>query len=455
MKQAKALMESQVKLYFPLLLNHHLMKKIFFALFMHLIVLVTCAQQELHIHHINIENGDATLIGIYDVAQHSYTSKILIDGGQIDAKLMLLPYIKKMIGTDAAASHFDYVILTHYHDDHYTGLLALKDGRLTADSIIDPGGYKVATYFKHSATAGTKPDSLKIAKAWLTMLKVATHKVPEPFIKGRSKILLRFDATASTSIGKKIIIGKVGNNDVELLCIAGWGNTLSAGGQIKKNPGPKKSNANNYTLVFVLSCGEFRYFIGGDMGGSGAAYIDQETTVTQFFHDAYPVSVSVSGGETIAGHVCGFKANHHGSKASNTPAFMGGMRPAITITSGGDNKSWHLPNPEYIKCLANVIPLTTSNNSDDSIFNRGVYFTNLYDFSTSFTSLKTANTKFKAKAGISYSYGNIPNTPKCSYLIKVTDETALQDKSVFEAGRVDITQAAPYTRLAYFFCHKK
>jgi hypothetical protein len=46
----------------------------------------------------------------------------------------------------------------------------------------------------------------------------------------------------------------------------------------KPNPNPQRSNANNFTLAFILSCGEFRYFIGGDLGGSGGTYIDQETT---------------------------------------------------------------------------------------------------------------------------------------------------------------------------------
>lgn len=421
-------------------------------------VLVISAQQQLHIHHINIENGDATLIGIFDVAQQKYTAKILIDGGQAKPEKMLLPYITKMIGSDKESFHFDYILLTHYHDDHYTGLLALQDGRITADSIVDPGGYKVSFYFKHTATAGTKPDSMVIATPWLAAIKTAARHTPQPFVKGRSKIMIRYDATASTSIGHKIIIGKVGNNDVELECIAGWGNTLSAGGQIKKNPDPKEGNGNNFTLAFILSCGQFRYFIGGDMGGSGGDYIDQETTVTKFLNDEFPVSVSATGDTTVKGHVCGFKANHHGSKASNTAAFMQGMSPSIIVSSGGENKGWHLPNPDYIKRLKDVKPLSVSNNLPTGSFNKGVYFTNLYNFISqghSYPSLTTANTSFKNKAGVSYSYGNDVTGIKKSYLIKLTDEDALSDKSIFETGVVDITKPDPYQKLASFFCHKK
>src|ERR1700739_4279019 len=79
------------------------------------------AQQELQIHHINIENGDATMIAVYDNGAHQYISKILIDGGQTAASQLLLPYLKKITGGSSEGMHFNYIILTHYHNDHYTG----------------------------------------------------------------------------------------------------------------------------------------------------------------------------------------------------------------------------------------------------------------------------------------------------------------------------------------------
>src|SRR5688572_22520104 len=101
-------------------------KLLFLPLINFLFSLRILAQQELHIHHINIGNGDATLVGIFDIATNTYTNKILIDGGYSSAASRLLPYIKKMIGTDNESLHFDYIILTHYHNDHYNGLRALK-----------------------------------------------------------------------------------------------------------------------------------------------------------------------------------------------------------------------------------------------------------------------------------------------------------------------------------------
>lgn len=268
------------------------MKKITMFLVAHFFVLLVVVQEELHIHNINVENGDATMIGIYDTETKKYTAKILIDGGMSSADKILLPYLKKMVGPDKESLHFNYVILTHYHNDHYIGLLALKTGKITADSIIDPGGYPVDSIFPSGSHSVTRPPNLKRAIQWLTMLKVASHHSPEPYIKARSEAFLNFGTTSKTAIGKSFILGRIGSNDVKITCVAGWGNTLSDDG-IESNPDPDLENANNYTLAFIISCGEFRYFIGGDMGGRhSSAYIDQETTVTKYLNSKYPEAIS-------------------------------------------------------------------------------------------------------------------------------------------------------------------
>lgn len=413
------------------------------------------AQQQLHIHHINVENGDATLIGIYDEAQQKYTSKILIDGGQSSPDKLLLPYIQKMIGDDRESFHFEYVILTHYHDDHYKGLLALQDGRITTDSIIDPGGYTVSTIFTHSANRGIKPPRMKIALPWLSALKTAARHTP-PFVLGRSEQMIRYGTTATTSLGNTIILGLIGTTPVTLECIAGWGNTRSSLTEITRNPKPEKENANNFTLAFILNFGEFRYFIGGDMGGkTTGAYIDQESSVSDYLDEKYPASTSWTGDTTISGHMCGFKANHHGSNFSNTSHFMERMHPTIIVTSAGNNKSWHLPNLQFLSRLSEVTPLSASNLLEGNPFIKGVYFTNLYNFPSG-ASKNTANALFQDKPGVSYDFGNASQTTKASYLIVVTNqEHTIETQSMFEVGKVDLTESQPYKRLATFTCHLK
>lgn len=139
---------------------------------------------------------------------------------------------------------------------------------------------------------------------------------------------------------------------------------------------------------------------------------------------------------------------------SNTSNFIKAMHPSIIMTSAGKNKGWHLPGIDYLERLALVAPLSASSPVTDSTFNKGVYFTNLYDFPGG-SSLTAANTLFEHVSGVSYDFGNNPDTEKGSYLIKVPDGAGIEDKSKFEVGRVDIDKPNPYTRLALFFCHTK
>lgn len=408
------------------------------------------AQQELQIHHINVENGDATMIGIYDKPSHTYVTNVLIDGGKPAADSLLLPYLKTVTGN--ATPHFKYVILTHYHNDHYTGLLALGKGDITADSLVDPGAYDFHTLFPNQpqlvALTEAKPISLKVAAQWTNMIKKATSG---HFLKGHTEALVSFGTTNKSSLGHKLLIGTVGGLQVTLECVAGWGNTLNDGAKVP-DPHPEKDNANNFSLAFIVRCGEFRYFIGGDMGGSEESYyIDQEDALISYLAKDLPAVHSINGQAAASGHSCGFKADHHGSNYSNTVAFMTSMRPTIVITSAGNDSGWHLPQVGFIDKIAALQPLSLSNTT--GVFNQGVFFTNLYDWGGTKNSLTEATKKLANTPGISFDYGNASGL-KASYAVKVKPDH-LTTESDFEVDRVDISHGITYTTVGSFMCHKK
>jgi glyoxylase-like metal-dependent hydrolase (beta-lactamase superfamily II) len=93
------------------------MKRLLTLILLVLRAVCAFAQEELHIHHINVEDGDATFIGIYHMDTHLYSQGILIDGGNSNPDQLLLPYLKSVMNT--AQPKFNYVALTHYHKDHY------------------------------------------------------------------------------------------------------------------------------------------------------------------------------------------------------------------------------------------------------------------------------------------------------------------------------------------------
>lgn len=426
------------------------MRKYFALSFLILQSCIVFAQQELHIHHINVENGDATLIGIYDQPSSTYIKTILIDGGASSPAAMLLPYLKKALNSERP--QLNYIALTHYHQDHYNGLLAIKDGRIRADSVIDQGGYAFNDVFPGQtglSSNDNKPSAMKVYDGWTSALKTANAA---GYLKGHAGGLFHYGNIPGTNLGNKLVLGSIDGLPVMLECVAGWGNTLGASG-IVGNPSPTKENANNFTLAFIVRCGQFRYFIGGDMGGEpGGSYIDQETALSGYLASAFPKAWSWNHIREAAGHVCGFKGNHHGSDHSNEQAFMDSMRPAVAITSAGNQANWHLPHPKFLKRLSKVTPLSVWTASSNQIFSRGVYVTNLYDFS-GYTSKSTAVDLFANRAGTSFSYGNAQNGLKSSYLIKVKSEGTDQ-KSQFQVYRVGST-GAPAVLLANFLCHSE
>jgi hypothetical protein len=326
----------------------------------------------------------------------------------------------------------------------------LKDGRLRADSVIDPGGHPLGDVFPSEAgliTTDQKPAAMEVNSSWIQALKTAQAS---GFVQAHAKGLYHYGGTNGTNIGNKIVLGTIGGIPVVIECVAGWGNNLSDTG-IHPSDDPGKDNPNNFTLAFVISCGQFRYFIGGDMGGADEVqYVDQETSLSSRLTQKFPVAWSWNHNKQAAGHICGFKADHHGSDHSNNQTFMNEMTPAITVTSAGKQPGWHLPHPNYLNRLSHVTPLSVWTSATNQTFSRGIFVTNLYDF-TNFPSKTTAIQLFNGHPDIAFSYGNSQPSGKSGYLIKVKPD-GLNQKSQFQVYKMD-NHGTSATLLANFFCH--
>jgi beta-lactamase superfamily II metal-dependent hydrolase len=424
------------------------MKKVFFIFLMSISPVLVFAQKELRIHHINVDDGDATLIGIFDNASGKYVKTILIDGGSASPSSRLVPYLKTIL--KSPQPKVDFVALTHYHEDHYNGLLALANGSLRADSVIDQGGYEMGLIFPAQASlqsSDQKPAAMKVFEGWKTALKQA---VSSGFVKGHATNFFHYGASDGTNIGNKLFLGDVQGTAVTLECVAAWGNSLN-GNSIVANPSPSRTNANNFTLAFVLNFGQFRYFLGGDLGGDKSSpYIDQETPLSSYFAKQYPSSWSWNHIREAAGHICGFKSNHHGSEHSNTKNFINNMSAAISVVSAGKQKSWKLPRPTYLNNFLAASSLSVWTSTSGQTFTKGLYATNLFDF-VAVPSKTVAIQNYVNKPGISFSYGNPQETSFSSYMVKV-EASAIAQKSQFQVYKID-SLGASSSLLANYFCH--
>jgi hypothetical protein len=427
----------------------------------------------LEIHHINVNNGDATLIILRD--NNKIECSILIDGGMNS----FYQYISGYLATFAGINHiFDCIILTHFHEDHFNGLAdGLKYSGIKIKYLIDPGGYGLGGVTKKPYICGNtlnniapsnKNKDYKGKGQNTENYKSALRTAANTYGLKRYKSWDDFE----NNLGKNdLCLGNVGINPVYLKCIAGGGYTLNKDGNISQ-PAWKykygKNNPNNFTLAFILKCGEFRYFIGGDMGGeTKSGYIDQETIASGYLREQLFKDTVISLDESekeATGHICGLKINHHASSHSSNSTFLKSMTPAVCITSVGNRKEWGLPKPEVIKKIHDdAKPLTSwwdmgkgkFDPPDPRVFARGAYFTNLYNLSQTKQALEEARKLFflKQKEGINFSYGQ-NYYEISSYIVVVRKEDSPETESIFHVYDYESALSPQLKFLATYFCHK-
>lgn len=440
------------------------------------------AQELLEIHHINIENGDATMILIHDTAANTFPAGILIDGGIKNSLAFLSSYFKNCFGDSVPVAHFKYMILSHHHTDHYMGFKSLGTRTfIKVDTIIDIGGYK----FTSSAYAAIAPpdssgtalkrggDATNFKKVYLGALKKAYDS---SLLKSRSKVITSFPR----DIGKSITVGTVNGVPVTLTCVAAAGYTYTGIRDSLTHDSSRQNSPNDYSLGFVLRYGEFRYFTGGDMGGEkGPNFIDQETTLVSgldtLLHQPSYSFDSTAAPDSVTGHICAFKVSHHGSDHSTKPVFMK-IRPAVAVVSAGDQKTWALPNPAFQQRLDTTWkPLSSRADSTRpfGIFDRGLYITNLYNFKKHGTErdscLKYAVQLFAGRTDMQLQYGNDYDTAgvatgsmtgssrdqrcKDSYILTVEPDN-ITKQSVFYLYTTNYWKGVIIRFLGAYKCHR-
>jgi hypothetical protein len=423
----------------------------------------------LEIHHININNGDASVIRLRH--KDGTETKILIDGGQPDASEFLIPYINAVF-KDA---NFQYTILTHYHNDHYDGLEALGTGAIKSEYYVDLGGYNMDGYVDPGKLVLIQPkditcpwtDSTGVFEGAMGAYITAIGNATNNFGLKRYMPLSKVNDSIQNMIGVKIPLGTFQQNGatvpIELRCVAAWGFTQGNGAVVDNwNKGASK---NDPSLGFVLECGEFRYFFGGDMGGDpNGSYIDQETTLAAGFAYLYKGAKSYyKPAAAYDGHICGFKADHHGSAHSNNSTFLGQMHAAVCVTSAGSNDAWHLPSIPFLTRLNATTPVTPAADlppyGPPFLKAQGFFFTNLYDFTKGNDSETEAKKLFDTRVKTAFQYGSIGTADvKAGYeVFLLLDDNQTVDyrrQSSFAVSDVDSTyKVSPI--IAVIYCHQK
>lgn len=172
------------------------MKKIL-ALLLLFLFLPVAAWADLQVHLVDVGQGDCTVVLCDGEA-------MVVDGGPRSASDTVYSYIRRTLGL----RHIDYVISTHPHVDHVSGLASVLNAAsvdLLLTPVLEWDSKAFSSMMVYANTQGTpvvvprKGDTLQLGGATVTVL----HCWPEAIDMGRtndSSIVVRIDYGATSFI---------------------------------------------------------------------------------------------------------------------------------------------------------------------------------------------------------------------------------------------------------------
>jgi beta-lactamase superfamily II metal-dependent hydrolase len=327
----------------------------------------------LEIHHINVSQGDATLIihRNLDKLKNKIESKltpptdakqlmpfaikhgidlegtvecaILLDAAEGTYGADVFEYMQKYGVKGAETQKKFYTLITHYHSDHMGGIDSIynKQGQTFATNKQDiVENYPPAITYDIGDDEKFDPDTRVFSSYFEDLHQTTRYTI-------KRKVL---------GLGETVDLGTgINKTQIQLRCLATNRNVLKVGPVTPQY----KADQNARSLVVILEYGPFRYFLGGDIGGTGnkdggnvgenadsrdkkgfqklvSSHDDIESSIRAALINQYPEV-----GGRPPGHICGFKANHHGSASSNDVYLLATMRPKIVLISSGAKDTFH------------------------------------------------------------------------------------------------------------------
>lgn len=269
------------------------MRLIYFRLALTLLLGPDLYSQHVIITHLNVGQGDATVIQVKN------GPTILIDAGLPGrGRDVVVPWLRRN-----GVTRLDAAIASHYHADHIGGI----------PEVIE----------------ALSPDSVLVVIDRGSQLPLPRNRTFAAYSMAVGKVKHRRPARPG-------FVLQLGGN-VSLSCVAANG-VVARTGIVAWD----RRNENDLSIAWVLSASVavdgrqcvFRYFTGGDCGGYPGTHTDLET----------PLS-------TVVGTVDVLRVNHHGSRNSTNKAFLEALWPRVAVISAGDGNRYGHPAAEMIERL--------------------------------------------------------------------------------------------------------
>ncbi len=258
------------------------MKTLSLFLWLGLAPVAVAAPQDLEIVFFDVGQGDATLI----ISPTGETC--LIDGGLVGKGTnIILPELAAR-----GISYLDYVIATHYHNDHIGGLAELVTGGIVIDTCFDRG----------DVNAPPTQEFLDYSSTFAAVREVLD---PGDRIDLGSEVVLRtIIVNGELSNGLSVVIGGTAQEE------------------------------NSASIGLRIDYRDFSLFVGGDLTNESATSANVEDPVGEICSD-----VDV------------YRVNHHGAGISSGQIFLNRLQPEFAIVSAGSPNAFHFPRQEVINRL--------------------------------------------------------------------------------------------------------
>lgn len=379
----------------------------------------------LEIHHIDVGQGDSTLIIARKIEPEGKDYKTvgirtaLIDGGNLGKGNTVDNYIKNL-----KIKEINVMVATHYDEDHFNGLRYLlknynneeNDNCFKNTLIFDQGEQGTVStktkrgpvghpgYIPVSSISGRdNPYQLYLDSIGTQNTRERiTAKVKKTGRQGADEIAGWKDP--NFLIGREILwnSGSALDNAPKMYCIA-------ANQYIQRHPEEKDKRRsiltpsgtavdpkNEKSLAFLIKFNNFRYYLGGDIETT------QEEQIAKYLNP----------NDDEAGRVHAMKVSHHGSDRSTSASFVNRLRPSAAFISCGYGNSFQHPRQIVLDNLEGCISLQryylTNDRGNDSFYKRnGEYIKD-----KEITMRPDTSGAYTSKAVVAGSWGTIKENKK-------------------------------------------
>jgi hypothetical protein len=283
--------------------------------------------QSLDVYHLDVGQGDATFI-VVKGPTGTVAKTVLIDGGLKRYGQPIITYIT----TTLNIHRIDYVIATHYDNDHVGGLAVVL-----ANALANPGILAVDSVFDRGEILYNHPDK---GVTYKTQARLFGAK-RKTLVPGDSIILFN-DITGGTHTGAYSV-------KMYCVCVNGLVYNTPNYNAVATLSDPDE---NDLSTGFLVNYGKFKYLTCGDIGGKHG---NQPGTCDGSYGCNFAdIETNVIG---LCGAVSAYKVSHHGSRCSSNLNWVSKAQAPVAVISSGRNGRYKHPREEVVQELNSAVSL--------------------------------------------------------------------------------------------------